>query len=312
MTQRSADNRPIQWRDRLRHRSMSLAADPSVPTRVVAFVAGVFMLIEHLSGNVFTLTKRQVEAATGMARKSWPLAEADPWVHLVSTGSEHLGDSSRWMVPIGPTVRERISASIEHTTATTATGGYVLDMQKTTVSCCGAYRHHPADDLWALPERGYDHVWWRWSVVTGLVDAPVSVKALMAMDASMTVDQAKKALVRGRAMRFVYEGVWMGSWLGDGAVFREGLGKVNARNAREWAEQDAYRLLTDRHAQLDLLLERMQGENLALALERGSECAITWAKSMGDPELRRAFAYGRKPAPVTMNEGLAARLVSVR
>jgi len=281
-------------RDILRHRSISLAADPSVSTRVVAFVAGVFMLIEHLSGNVFTLTKRQVEAATGMARKSWPLAEADPWVHLISTGSEHLGDSSRWVVPIGPTVIECISpstASLLHTTATTATGGYVLDREKTAIYVCGAYRHHPADDLWALPERGYDHVWWRWSVVTGLVDAPVSVKALMAMDASMTVDQAKKALVRGRAMGFVYEGVWMGSRLGDGAFFREGLGKVNTRIAREWAEQDAYRLLIDRHAQLDLLLERMQGENLALALERGSQPAVEWAKSMGDPDLRRAFAY---------------------
>ena len=246
MDQRSATDRPIQWRDLLRHRSISLAADPTVPNRVVAFVAGVFMLIEHLSGNVFTLTKRQVEAATGMARKSWPLAEADPWVHLISTGSEHLGDSSRWMVPIGPTVRERISTSTASLLHTAALGGSGLYRQQTDVYLCGAYRHHPVDDLWALPERGYDHVWWRWSVVTGLVDAPVSVKALMAMDASMTVDQAKKALVRGRAMGFVNKGVWMGSWLGDGAVFREGLGKVNARNAREWAEQDAYRLLTDR------------------------------------------------------------------
>lgn len=246
MDQRSATDRPIQWRDILRPRSISLAADPTVPNRVVAFVAGAYMLIEHLSGNVFTLTKRQVEAATGMARKSWPLAEADPWVHLVSTGSEHLGDSSRWMVPIGPTVidsRSSSTASLLHTTATT---GYVLDREKSAISSCGAYRHHPADDLWALPERGYDHVWWRWSVVTGLVDAPVSVKALMAMDASMTVDQAKKALVRGRAMGFVYEGLWMGSWLGDGAAFREGLDKVKTRIAREWAEQDAYRLLTDR------------------------------------------------------------------
>jgi len=81
------------------------------------------------------------------------------------------------------------------------------------------------------------------------------------------------------------------------ALGEEGMAPTKYARARA-AEDSARRAEgLSRWAQLDAYLERTQSENLALALERGSQCAITWALEMADPELRRAFAYGGQSQP---------------
>ena len=271
-----------------------------------------------------------------MDHKSWPDTSA-LGVVLIDRGSNHWtgehGMAGTWQVSdFAPTRELQQCAS---STSTEPQRAVSSGHRRDHAGGGEPGLAHPASTVWDLMGK-YRWDAWRLQALVGARDVLVTVDDLGWMKRSA----AYAFLAKARAAYLLVDGLWQGTRVQRDA---EGLGEEGmwpTKYARAQAAEDSARRTEglSRHAQLDAYLERTQGEYRALALERESQCAIEWAKEMGDPDLRRAFAYAmagsvyswkpqpevvegwtlfaakvpsaQEPAPVTMNERLAARMVA--
>lgn len=272
--------------------------DTSISSRAVAFA---YVVLGMLSHETTYIARLDVESATGMRHEDWPLEQA-ALLGLVRVSNGQPDDpkgAAGWSATVAAhSGSECISSSVQEDGAVCSTL-LVVDPMVLSTSVGGNCRTSPASACWqALGRYRYD-AWLLHSLAPDEEVTTALARRVLGLDART----AQRLLVRLRSSVLLKDGRWH-------TYAIEALDDDYPTRYREKAaRQRRQHWVIDRERRVSINTEFRDGFRRLVPVQ-GLPEPVTEVE--GWTFFAAKVPSAQEPKPVTLNEGLAARMVAIR